>query len=249
MKRCSRNYHAFWKTSFSLVVGLCLTFSMVGGAYAVPMTFFGEDLVPGGTIPVGGAAETARNDFLGNLNGVGTEDFETFALGDMPPLSVTFPGAGTASLSGGNFILNIPGAGRFATSGTNYFLATSGFTLTFDQPIAAFGFYGTDIGDFNGQVTIALDNGEIMAVPNTINAPDGSLLFFGVIDTATFSSVMFGNTNTNPLLEDVFGFDDMTVGSLQQIMPPSANPVPEPSTLILLGSGLAGIAFWRGRKG
>lgn len=37
-----------------------------------------------------------------------------------------------------------------------------------------------------------------------------------------------------------YAIDDVTYGN--------SNPVPEPSTIILLGSGLAGLAFWRRRK-
>jgi len=251
MNRFSKNDHRFQKSSLLLILGLCLTFSLSEEASAVPVTFFGEDLVPGGSIPAGGQAETARNNFLSNLAGVGTEDFETFAAGDTLPISITFPGAGTATLAGSgltaDMIFDTPGAGRFATSGTNYLEATSGFNLTFDQPVVAFGFYGTDIGDFNGQITIALDNGENFLVPNTVNGPDSSLLFFGVIDMASFTSVMFGNTTGAPPFTDVFGFDDMTVGSPQQVVVQN-NPVPEPGTFLLLGSGLAGIAIWRARR-
>ena len=44
--------------------------------------FFGEDLNPNFTVPAGGNAETARDDFLATLSSnVGTEDFESISTG------------------------------------------------------------------------------------------------------------------------------------------------------------------------
>src|SRR5574341_658803 len=59
-----------------LAAVLCLAAS---AASAAPVVLFGEDLSPGGTVPAGGAAETARNSFLSQLVGVGNQDFESFA--------------------------------------------------------------------------------------------------------------------------------------------------------------------------
>jgi hypothetical protein len=218
-------------------------------AQAILTEYFGEDLTPGGTVPAGGNAITARNNFLSSLSGVGNEDFESLTLGSFAPFNLSFPGSTgsiTATLTnGGPAEIRNGGAGRFATSGTQYLETDGGasFNVALSDPISAFGFYGTDIGDFGGQITLAATNGTTtnLTVPNTINAPDGSLLFYGFIDTTnTYKNILFGNTSGS----DFFGFDDMVIGDPGQIRP----PVPEPVTLLLMGMGLAGLGFARKRK-
>lgn len=209
---------------------------------------------PGGTVPAGGNAETARTNFLNNLFGVGNEDFELIALGSAEGVALNFPGSSgsiTATLSGvGNaFIGNSPSFGRFATSGSQFLdNVTNGFNLSFSTAIAAFGFYGTDIGDFAGQLTLSLTNGSTqnLTVPNTLNAPGGSLLFWGIIAenaSETFTSATFGNSLMGVI--DGFAFDDLVIGDLQQV-----NPVPLPAALPLFGTGLAALSFigWRRKR-
>ena len=217
--------------------------------------FFGEDLNNSSSIPLSSHpnASVASNAFLAGLTGVGTESFDTFSYGTAAPLSLNFPGAGTATLSGGDGLIvsvisgTTDGFGRYATSGSNYWDVMAGadgnFVVNFSQPVAAFGFYGIDIGDFGGQLTVELAGGgsQNFIVPNTIGSdgnPDGSVHFWGVIarnSAETFTSALF-NTTTGQ--GDVFAFDDMTIGSLDQV---NLNPpvVPEPSTLLLLASGIA----------
>jgi len=80
-------------------------------------------------------------------------------------------------------------------------------------------------------------------VPHTVGAPNGSLLFYGIIDTANpFDGIRF-STNTGG---DVFGFDDMIVGDPAQV----TGGVPEPTTwaMMLLGFGAIGFSIRRSRR-
>jgi hypothetical protein len=207
--------------------------------------YFGQDLGLGeGTpLPVASRVQStaAQNSFLSNLVGVGTETFEGFATGTGAPLALTFPGAGTATLGGtGNIATVAPGTtngfGRYAISGANYWEVSGAFTIAFSDPVAAFGFWGVDIGDFNGQVTLTLQSGGVvnLTVPNSTNIAGGSVLYYGLIAEGAgelFTSITFGNTAAGT---DVFAFDDMTIGSLQQV-----RPTPEPGSLALFGLAAA----------
>jgi hypothetical protein len=216
-------------------------------AQAAPIVYFGENQTPANTVT--GAPVTARNNFLGSLVGVGTEQFEGPSVGTGAPLAVNFQGSSsgiTANLTGSGGINNNTSAGRFNTSpgGSKWWEVSGAFQMDFSSPIAAFGFYGTDIGDFNGNVTVALRNAATNAVTNlvinnTLNGRNGSLLFWGFVDpTTTYNRITFGNTNAGV---DFFGFDSMTIGDQQQVN------VPEPVTISLLGLGLLAAARRRRR--
>ena len=220
--------------------------SVLSSASAAPMVYFGENQTP--SLQVSGAPVSARNNFLASLTGVSTQTFESFAVDQGGPLSLAFNGSnGTinATLTGSGSVQSnaFETLGRFNTTagGSRYFDTTGSFSITFDKAISAFGFYGTDIGDFNGNVTLALAGGGITTLtePNTLNGANGSLLFFGFIDPNTsYTSVTFGNTSAG---YDVFGFDDFVIGDRAQV----TAAVPEPASIALLGLGLLGFVASR----
>ncbi len=241
--------------NFAIAACLALTSA---SSLAAPTVYFGENQNPGGS--VSGDPATARAEFLSQLTGVGSEGFESFEANASPPPRVaSFVGSSgnvTATLSGGSIgVVDASldtGFGRFNTTpgGSKWWLADTGLTIDFDTPVAAFGFYGTDIGDFAGQLTVTLTSvaSEIstLTVPHTISGADGSLLFWGFVDTSTqYTRVSFGNTAAG---FDGFGFDDFVVGDVGQIRPPP--PLPEPGILplVLAGLGLAAIARRRRRR-
>jgi hypothetical protein len=203
-----------------------------------------------------GAALTARNSFFSNLTAsAATQNFESQTVGTGAPLNLNFGFAGTATLTGNGSISNTAtsiGVGRFATSGTNFWessTSTTGtsFAINFSQAVAGFGFYAVDLGEFGGGLTMRFLQGATVVSTQVVLAPtgnsnfvpglEGSIRFFGALfGTNAFNRVEFvlaGNAT-----EDFFGFDDMTVADVTQVMP----SIPEPSTYVLMITGLAGLA-------
>lgn len=223
------------------------------------LIYFGEDLNSSATVPLAAIpnSSAAEASFLSGLVGVGTETFEGIAAGTTAPLMLTFPGAGTATLTGGSGSVQSVAAGT--TNGVGRYSIPSGsssrywevqaqggsFVITFSGSVAAFGFYGIDIGDYGGQLTLGFSNGQNVVVNNTSGvggSTDGSVLFFGYIaqnPLEEFTSVTF---NTTAGGSDFFAFDNFTIGSAAQVQ------IPEPGSLALMGLGLAGLAAWRRRR-
>lgn len=181
-------------------------------------TFFGEDLGLGEYTRLTSHphADTARANFLAQLKNPGTEDFERFDDNKTAPIAVDFGRAGTATLQGNGEIEEIwtdtNERGRYPISGDKYWESSRDFYIEFTDPQVAFGFYGVDIGDFQGQLTITYEDGsaETILIPHTTDSPGGTVIYFGFIDLDNqFTSATFGHTGAE---EDIFGFDDFTIG-------------------------------------
>ena len=227
------------------IAAAALGLFVAGAVCATPVTFFGQDQSPSSSTANSDGAHAQFMSYL--ASGVGTEDFESISPGLYASLPIAFPGSTgsiTATLGGdlkvcpSNAGSTSCGFGRFPTSGSQY-LQTSdtNFNLTFSTPVSAFGFYGTDIGDINADLTLTLflsGGGSQDFTLNTAGSNDGNELFWGFIDqNASYTGIAFGNS----LSADVFGFDDMIIGDLGQVTG-NPNGVPEPGNFAMFGAGL-----------
>lgn len=161
--------------------------------------------------------------------------------------------AGTGAMFGGVTITGNPAVGGASVTGLTgiptpadpgdnrgWVADPPGVTLSFDTPVAAFGvsfimrsnLSPTSLEAFSGLNGTGNSLGMVSPI-----FPVGSdtIDFVGLwSDALDIQSVVLSSSGF--IISDGYGLS---------LTPNSSNPIPEPSTMILLGTGLAGIIAWR----
>lgn len=213
------------------VVAGALATAAVGSVHAAPVVFFDRDLHSSNTQRLAAFpnSQAQRDAFVGNLVTFYEEDLESIASNTFNP-TLNFDGEIQATIDGGVIRTVAPGAtdnhGRYPVSGVNYLnlgnaAATGIMQIQFSEPIAAFGFYGIDIGDFDGTLRMTQYDGSMQTfIVDPIGndgTMSGSMLFWGMIDIANpFTAIEFYN---NTGVFDVFSFDNFIVARAGEIVP------------------------------
>jgi hypothetical protein len=195
-----------------------------------------------------GAAEVTDSGLLGANDSIGWGQLGPTGTVLTPTVTVTSGGGLTAVVSGAGGTLErldqeAGWAGNF-TQGDQLLwtnLANGPITIIFNTPVSGAGaqIQADDYGDFTATLNVYGAGGllESYSLAGTSNGNnDGSAIFLGVLDgTADITEIQYSVST---------GGDDFAINELG-LVTGGASPVPEPCTVILLGSGLAGLAAFR----
>lgn len=240
-----------------LALGLALAMACSGAI----ITYEGRDagVGPGGARP---NSDLAQSNFLAAVAAATpfTLDFESIPVqysNSINLTTMTLFQVGTANESNAG-VTDVPGdatLGYNTTSGGSHFLrivpqfgiGTAGARLVFNSPVEFFGAYFTGLGTAAGSLTVEFDNGDPagpFAYP-VVGGDGGGVNFFGFTTFgAPITEVTMVLRGVTADSRDIYSIDDITTGLEGRYV----GDVPEPSTYMLLASGLAGFAFLRRKR-
>jgi hypothetical protein len=227
--------------AFSMLAAVCAAFWSNPAWGASVFSGIDEGAGPGGAKPNSDAARAAWA--IAASGPITIIDFEAETAGTAAP----FSSGGVSFSTSGSFEMvevdtdNGMQLGFNTTAGGQHHLAVwpsfdSGTTQViadFASPVNAFGAYFISLeSDVSGTVHVLFNDGSAQdfTLPETLTS---GVQFWGVADLdADIAQVIFEEQGVAGT-RDIYGIDDFQYA------------VPEPSTLVLVGFGLLGVACWR----
>jgi len=205
--------------------------AFAGPVAAIPIVYSGYD--PGSTSLAGSPnATTASSAFDLATGPLSIIDFEAAV-----PAEVNISGG---VIGDATAVCATPDLHCYATSPTNVY-RNNGATFNFATPIDSFGafFTGWQLGGQTITIEYLSGGTEVLNMP--AGDSSGGTLFFGFTDFgASITSIAY--TAGSGSSTDAVGFDDVRFGSGEY------TSVPEPTTLVLLGTGLLIVVRSRRRR-